>query len=179
MTSQVSIKHYLNKSVEPMAALFEIHTQVQSPTVTQVREHSFLWRQKFWSSTLSTSYCAIACINIYLDLPHVVKCNTATLTWLIKSCIIEQVYGSVWCCVELTGMRHDSASHSKRHLAVACRCMHEVNDITVWSTRHWHPVYRHQLVTRAQTPIPLRRAVLDNRSNYDLWQLIRGEHILI
>lgn len=64
-------------------------------------------------------------------------------------------------------MRH-SASHSKRDLAVACRSMHEVDDVAVRSTRHRHPVYRHQLVPWAQAAIPLCWAVLDNRANYDL-----------
>lgn len=86
----------------------------------------------------------------------------------------------VWfTLMELTGMRHNSASHSKRHLAVACRCVHEVDDIAVRPTRHWHPVHGHQLVARAQTAVPLRRAVLNNRSNYNLWQLIRGNQTLI
>lgn len=76
-------------------------------------------------------------------------------------------------------MRHDSASHSERHLAVACRCMHEVDDVAVGSTPYRHPVHGHQLVTWTQTAIALRRAVLDYRSNYDLWQLIKGDHILI
>lgn len=43
--------------------------------------------------------------------------------------------------MELTRMRDHSAPHGKRHLAVACRSMHEVDDVAVRSTRHRHPVH--------------------------------------
>lgn len=54
------------------------------------------------------------------------------------------------------------------HLAVPCRPVHQINDVSVWLPHHWDPVHKQQLIAGPQASIQVRWTLLDDRADQDL-----------
>lgn len=54
------------------------------------------------------------------------------------------------------------------HLAVSCRPVHQVNDVSVRLPHHRDPVHKQQLITGPQASIKVCWTLLDDRTDQDL-----------